>query len=191
MNAFDLFVDKYASISEEAYKEFTGIFIRKNFFKNQVITKQGEIHYKCYLLEEGVACNITFDDKGKQNTRTIFTSASIVASLPSLIDKTPSKSEYVCLTDCTILEADYSDIQRLIKKHHDLAILYSKFLERIFIRIEDRNKDLTILNSEQRYLKLKKMAPGIENKIPLYHIAAYLNITPIQLSRIRKKVYSK
>jgi len=38
-------------------------------------------------------------------------------------------------------------------------------------------------------LKFKKDNPGIENLIPLYHIASYLNITPVQLSRIRKDLY--
>jgi hypothetical protein len=51
--------------------------------------------------------------------------------------------------------------------------------------------DLSVLNSTERYIKLKKEIPDIENLIPQYHIASYLNITPTQLSRIRREYYSR
>jgi len=44
------------------------------------------------------------------------------------------------------------------------------------------------LNALERYLCLKKEIPNIENLIQLNQIANYLNITPVQFSRIRKKI---
>jgi hypothetical protein len=41
-----------------------------------------------------------------------------------------------------------------------------------------------------RYLHLKNQYPNIENLIKLNDIASYINVTPIQLSRIRKTLYS-
>jgi len=45
---------------------------------------------------------------------------------------------------------------------------------------------MALLDAEKRYLILQKEYPGIELKIPQYHIAAYLGISPTQLSRIRR-----
>jgi hypothetical protein len=50
---------------------------------------------------------------------------------------------------------------------------------------------LAVLDASERYLKLQEEIPDIDNIMTQYHIAAYLNITPVQLSRIRKKLYSK
>ena len=44
------------------------------------------------------------------------------------------------------------------------------------------------MDATQRYLKLCKKIPDIESLIPQYQIASYLGITPVQLSRIRKKM---
>ena len=44
------------------------------------------------------------------------------------------------------------------------------------------------LNALERYLCLKKEIPNIENLIQLNQIANYLNITPVQFSRIRKNI---
>ena len=54
------------------------------------------------------------------------------------------------------------------------------------MREEEKILDLSMLNATQRYEKLKEKHPGIDNLINQYHIASYLNITPVQLSRVRK-----
>ena len=57
--------------------------------------------------------------------------------------------------------------------------------------MEKRIYELTVLNATQRYLKLQKEIPNIDRLIPQYHIASFLNVTPVQLSRIKKELYSK
>lgn len=64
-------------------------------------------------------------------------------------------------------------------------------LESIFLLLESRIYDLSVLDATERYLKLKNEISNIEEFIPQYHIASYLNISPVQLSRIRKEIYSK
>ena len=82
----------------------------------------------------------------------------------------------------------YFAIYRL-NSNQEILQLYNNLLELIFIKLEDRFYELSTLNATELYLKFKKYNPGIENLIPLYHIASYLNITPVQLSRIRADLY--
>jgi hypothetical protein len=44
------------------------------------------------------------------------------------------------------------------------------------------------LNATESYIKLRKQIPDIDSLIPQYQIASYLSISPVQLSRIRKKL---
>jgi hypothetical protein len=69
--------------------------------------------------------------------------------------------------------------------------MYANALESIFLLLEARIYDLSVLNATGRYLKLKKQIPNIENIITQYHIASYLNVSAVQLSRIRKEMYSR
>jgi hypothetical protein len=41
---------------------------------------------------------------------------------------------------------------------------------------------------EQRYLNLLKEQPHIIQRVPQHYIATYLGITPVSLSRIRKRL---
>jgi hypothetical protein len=47
------------------------------------------------------------------------------------------------------------------------------------------------LDAEKRYLILREEFPGLEMKIPQYHIASYLGISATQLSRVRNKMARK
>ena len=54
--------------------------------------------------------------------------------------------------------------------------------------MDNRNRELSSLDAKQLYLKLQKEKPQILKSIPLNYIASYLNITPVQLSRIRREL---
>jgi CRP-like cAMP-binding protein len=68
----------------------------------------------------------------------------------------------------------------------DLSNLYNRILESIYISYEAKKSGTTALDATQRYLQLKRRIPNIENLITQYQIASYLNISRVQLSRIRK-----
>ena len=112
-----------------------------------------------------------------------------IGAFSALVEKKPNEIMYECLTDCTMFVGDFQKFKDLTSVNLEMATLYSAFLERIYMRMEKRVIELSVLDAKQRYLKLKKHIPEIENLIPQYHIASYLNITPVQLSRIRKDLY--
>ena len=112
-----------------------------------------------------------------------------VGAFSSLITKKPTETVYDCLTDCTLLVGDFKKYKQFAKTNIELANLYNVILERLFIRMEKRIFELSLLDAKQRYLKLLRYMPEIETLIPQYHIASYLNVTPVQLSRIRKELY--
>lgn len=51
--------------------------------------------------------------------------------------------------------------------------------------------DFMLLSPEQRYLKFVKKNPALLNRLPIKYIANVLGITPVSLSRIRKRISTK
>lgn len=192
MEDLNLFLNLFTvEISLESQNALLPYIKKKSFEKGTVLTNQEETPYLFYILLSGVVRSYITDEKGKEHIRTLFIPITTTGSLSSLISRTPSNAAYDCLTECVALECNFVEIQKLMTKHHDLSLLHSQALERSFIRTEDRIYELSVLDAKDRYLKLKKDIPNIDNLITQYHIAAYLNITPVQLSRIRKDLYSK
>lgn len=182
------FVYNFHNVSLNSLKEFENIVQEKSFKKGHNLVKIGEISKNFYILKEGIIRSFLVDEKGKEHTRTLYTPPSTSGNLSSLISKQPSILIYECLTDCEVLECNYESFYNLSSKYHDLAIFQYKALEFIYIREESRILELSMLNATERYQLLLEKSPGIDQKINQYHIASYLNITPVQLSRVKKNM---
>jgi CRP-like cAMP-binding protein len=177
------------NLSLKSSKKIMNIFKEKNYVKKEKISFHGEISTKFYILKEGIIRSFYKDKKGKENIRFLHTGPVVVGSFYSLILNKPSTITYDCLTDCIVLEGDFKIFKRLAKNNVELSNLYNSILEKNYLDMENRIHDLTSLDATELYLKLKSESPEIEKSIPLYHIASYLNVTPVQLSRIRRELY--
>jgi CRP-like cAMP-binding protein len=184
----DILVEFYP-LSEDSKKQYVEILQIKKFKKKERIADLGDVPSEFFVLMKGVVRSYITDEKGKEFTRSLYVPMRAVGAFSALIRQKPAEVVYECLTDCTFLVGDFKKFKELAAKNVELANLYNQLLERIFIRMEKRIFELSVLDAKQRYLKLKKHIPEIENLIPQYHIASYLNITPVQLSRIRKDLY--
>ncbi len=188
MNPNFVFLNSFVDISEDTFNKLSKLSTFKRIKANTIVTRTGETPTKYYFLVSGLMRAYLNSETGKEYNKNIFSPISFVASFTALINKKPSKLTYETLTDCKVYEFDYNKIMNLCETDLSVSLLYSRILERVFIGYEKRNLELLTLDATQRYIKLRKQIPNIDNLIPQYQIASYLNITPIQLSRIRKNL---
>ena len=141
-----------------------------------------------YMLRSGVIRCYLSTESGKEFNKSFYLPISFVASLTALIKGKPSLFVFETITECKLYEIDYNKFASLCKKHQSLNELYSRVLEKVYMKYENRLVELISLNAKDRYLKLLSQVPNVNELIPQFHIASYLGITPVQLSRIRKKL---
>ena len=182
-------IRKIYPISEQSFEKLKKIFNVKKFKKKSALSHKNKVSTKFYIVKSGIVRSYITDDKGKEHIKFIYTNYSLVAAFGSLIKKKENNVIIDCLTDCDLIEVDFEEFKSLANSNQEILQLYNNLLELIFIKLENRFYELSTLNATELYLKFKKYNPGIENLIPLYHIASYLNITPVQLSRIRADLY--
>lgn len=154
--------------------------------KGTVLSEAGSLEKNMYILITGVIRSYYVGKKEKKLTRNIFLAQRPVGPLGALILDKKSKFSYDCLTDCKVFPINFKAFKKLTLEDKNISELYNHILETIFLELETRIFDLSALDATERYLKLKSKVPEIENLVPQYHIASYLNITPVQLSRIRR-----
>ena len=66
--------------------------------------------------------------------------------------------------------------------------IYINMIETILVSAIERIEDFTKKSPEQRYQRLLEIHGFLIERVPLKYIASYLGITPVSLSRIRKRV---
>ncbi len=180
-------------MTKETISLFSSFISLKEFTKDHIIIKNNTKTKKFYIIKSGIVGSFAQDQvsekeyiRAMHNDRTIFTN---ISSLDENNDK--SLNYYKCLSNCVVYEGDYENFIKQTHLNHELSILYNRILEDALLRSQRRIDELSFMDATQRYVALKKNIPNIENLIAQYQIASYLSVTPVQLSRIRKKMYSQ
>ena len=185
------FINNFHVLPEQSLTEFLALTELKKFSKKDIITNKGEKPSNLYILKSGVVRSYYSDDKNKEYISSLFTPYSSTGAFGALVSDKPSELAYDCLTDCELFAINFKELKKLIHEDIDVSIMYANALEHTFLLLETRIYNLTVLDATERYINLKKEIPGIENMIPQYHIASFLNISAVQLSRLRREMYSK
>jgi hypothetical protein len=81
--------------------------------------------------------------------------------------------------------------QALLKKFPTLEVLSRLILEEELSIYQNIIASFVTLSPEERYINLIENNSKLLNRIPQYHLASYLRVSPESLSRIRKRIFSK
>jgi CRP-like cAMP-binding protein len=189
-----------SNISDEAIDLFSKIVCLKKYKTGDVLISKGTS--KFYIIVEGIVASFSKNSqKDREYIRTIhlenYAFTDLFYQINDLniahidLDNKMPEDYYKCLTNCALLEGDFKDFMELSLSNHEISLLYNKIQQTLILQVLKRLDRLSLLDATERYKILKQRIPQIENLIPQYQIASYLNITPVQLSRIRKKMYSE
>ncbi len=191
MNPLHKFMNNISGLTLKSYDAFYDLCFETKYKAGTVLVDIGTVPENIYFVKKGVSRSYSISEKGVEYIRSLISSYNILACTEALITKEASKIALQCLTDCEVLEINYDNLMKLCKSNSEISAWYTRTVELHYAHLQKTNDELLTLNATERYLKLQKRIPNIDNMINQYHIASDLGITPIQLSRIRKKLYSR
>lgn len=186
-SSFDFFKSKF-NVSEDTFLILKKLASRKKITTGTILIKQGGMSDKLYFLTSGLMRSFRVTEAGKEYTKNIYSPLSFVGPLSSILTKKPSLLTYETLTDCQGFEVEFQAFYMLTETNLEVSNLYNRVLEYLFVIYERKQLEDISLNATERYELLKSRIPDIDEQIAQYQIASYLNITPVQLSRIRKEM---
>ena len=65
-----------------------------------------------------------------------------------------------------------------------------KLAEHILVRKERKARSLMLQSATERYASLVAERPDLVQRVPQYHLASYLGMTDVHLSRVRRVLAS-
>ncbi|MFT7898571.1 Crp/Fnr family transcriptional regulator [Tenacibaculum ascidiaceicola] len=182
------FVHLFIDLPDYLVSLFEGIVTYVELKPNEIFTKEGEYSNDFFIVKTGIMRSYLLNEKGTETTRAFFISGDISGANSAMMQKSPSEVNYQALTEVTGYKGDFNKLIELTLKYKEYSLFYIKALENAYLKAEELLLDISTLTSTERYIALKKKIPGIDKLITQRHIASYLNISPVQLSRIKKKL---
>jgi CRP-like cAMP-binding protein len=181
-------VDTYTSISHSTWQALKAVTKIKRLEKHQVLYQAGEIPSTFAWVFHGLIRGFVCDEKGNQYNKKFFDEGQFPGAMSALLTNTPSKLGFDALEETLLLEIDFLAYRRLLLEYDDLKLFQIYYLDKNWLLDKDeREIALVQANASARYQRFLREFPGLVARLPQYHIASHLGITPTQLSRIRNK----
>ena len=185
-DAISHFFSSKFPFNEEGLDLFAQAFVHRKYPKGTLLAmaEDGEDHLR--FLEEGVVREY-FAKGGKEMNTWFYTDVEFITDFALLLGSGVRKKFQECLTDVTLrVMPKYVFFEFMEKYECGRSFVESMFEEMIANREAEEFKHFSY-TPDDLYLSLLEERPNWLQKIPLYHIATYLRMTPETLSRIRKR----
>lgn len=184
-------MNSYYELSPKTWEKFKSITRFKTVQKNEELVSIGDIPEYIYFVHNGLfrAFAIAQGDEGKEVNKYFFDEGRFPASIIASLQNTESNICIQALEDSKVISIHYPSYRKLLEECHDLKWYHISYLEKHWV-IEKEPIEISLLDGEakQRYNDFINKNPGMIERVPLYHIASRLGITPTQLSRIRNSL---
>lgn len=173
--------------SEKDWEIILPKLVRKEFPKKHLLTKEGQTENYLHFIENGIARFYIPKEENDVTFNIVFDNG-FLSAYDSFLTQTPSTYNIETLTNTTLWQLTYNDLQ-IIYQETELGNIIGRLAsEELFLKKQKRELSLLNLKAEQRYLNLFSEQPKLIEQIPLKYIASYIGVTPQALSRIRKRV---
>ncbi|MFO0320822.1 MAG: Crp/Fnr family transcriptional regulator [Bacteroidota bacterium] len=159
----------------------SNLFELRSNKKNDCIVKPGSNSQNVYFILSGLVYSQSIDEKINWYE---FEGQSF-ADIESLFFNKKCEQYLRCAEDSKLIFISKTNLLQLVKTNHNWSVWYTYFLEEIIQRLYYYYQSLLVKDSSKRYSELIELHPEILQRIPLGHIASYLGISQVSLSRIR------
>ena len=159
----------------------------KAYRADDVLVHAGEHSDTLYLLESGLVRLFYITPDGKERNKAFFSAGQITGPVSAAITSSPAPFTIACLEPTEAISFRFADLLHATRHNQDLAQLYSDMLADAFIRNEQREAMLLTCNAQQRYAWLLAHEPHLVERVAQFHIASYLGVDAVSLSRLKSK----
>jgi CRP-like cAMP-binding protein len=151
----------------------------------------GVLSVKLAYIKSGIVRGYAIKKNGEEATLVLRSEDEFVASYDCILNNEKSRACYHALEDTILLEIDFAAMMDLVNKNPKYQAGRKYFFTNLARKLTERMESFVLHSPEERYQKFLKMHSSLAQRIPDKYIASYLGITPVSLSRIRKRILQR
>ncbi len=169
------------------WEGFIELFSPKILQANENWVKAGDHCSQFCFIVSGLMRIYYLDPAGNEVNEGFYDAGQLVGPISSMVSNEACQYYIQALEPSELLVADYRQFHELGYNKPEWLRFEIKFMQQIYLRGARRDAKLLLGSAEQRYRWFCKEYPDLQKRIPQYQIASYLGVTPVTLSRLRKK----
>jgi len=182
------FKTDYPYLKDEDIMVFIDLVSFKSYEEGDYFVKLGEVNTEVFFVVEGLFKAYYFDKNENETIINFYKEHDISGNWHSTLLGKSSKLCIEAIEPTIILKVDLKKVDELVFDNLNLIRIYNDILKKKLINsLENIWKNMNE-KPEVRYMKLKNEHPNLLNRVSQKQLASYLGITPVSLSRLKKRL---
>ncbi|QMU31065.1 Crp/Fnr family transcriptional regulator [Adhaeribacter radiodurans] len=183
-------LETFVSFTDEEWAIFAEHLYLRNIKKREAFITGGKVCHEIGFIISG-SFRFFFVKEGVEISNYFCFENELVSSYKSFLKDEPSliniealeTSEIICFSKPALLQL--SSNPKVAFKMERFGRLVAEYLICCY---EERVVSFVTQTPEERYQQLLQQQPDLLQRIPQHYVANFLGITPVSLSRIRKRI---
>lgn len=160
----------------------------KSFAPLDYLIQEGSHKKDVFFIRKGLVRAFSINDKGEEITVGLRWENQFVVSPDTILLNQTSRFYYQALEQTETLSLNYDLLQEIVEANPQLQKNRKFILQKTLADALERIESFVLYSPEERYIRFVETKPDIVNRVPGKYIANILGITPVSLSRIRKRI---
>jgi len=156
--------------------------------RGEVFVQQGSLSKRFGIVLQGLMRTFIRKENGSEITVLFSWEKKATGSHSAMVLNKPSTEIVEAIEPTTLIVIDFVESNKLAATD----LVFSRFQNNFLVELLSDNilrvEDFTLRNPEERYLRLLHEFPVLLQRAPQKHLASYLGITPISLSRLKNRI---
>ncbi|MEK7827765.1 MAG: Crp/Fnr family transcriptional regulator [Thermodesulfobacteriota bacterium] len=186
--AFRHVVQSLADVPDEEWELFARQVRNRVFETHDLLIRAGEPVTDFFFLVSGFVRFFYLTGDGKEFNKAFAQENQFVGSFGAEVLKQPCRFSVQALERTEAMVIPVQVIRDGYDRHHSWERVGRMMAERVAVSKEIREGEFLLDSAETRYRRFLANYPSLADRISQYHVASYLGITDVALSRIRKKI---
>lgn len=175
-------------ITDDQLNEVKAYFRTERFKKRTTIFRPGDKNTRHYFVVNGLIRLYLINAEGKE-FNVLFAKENQV--LGDLVTPQATSFYLAAVEDTTVYSIDEKAMNLLSKLATTLNWNQNQHMRRSYVFIQKRLVSILSKTAEENYVEFRDKNPDLIQRLPQYHVASYLGISPEFLSKVIAKVARK
>jgi len=169
--------------------QLEGVTVAKD--KGEHIFMQGDVDRSIYFVQSGLLKAYYTSEDGKESVKSFLLPNDIIGSLSSAYLKERCSFNLICLEPASLKKISFETFHEYSKNDLEVASDMIELLLLFAMKKEQREFEFLCMSAEERYCKIAEASQILLEKVTQNDLSRYLGITPVGLSRIKKRSNNK
>jgi CRP/FNR family transcriptional regulator, anaerobic regulatory protein len=181
------FLESIHPMSDELKQHLSVTLKEKHLAKKDFLLKAGQVSRAICFIGKGLL-RCFYIKENHEVSSWFMKEGDVIVSVESFFQQKASYESIQALEDCSLYYITYDELQFIYRQFLEFNFIARVLLEKYYTLSEQRLYSLRMQRSQERYDYLLEHHPDLLLRVPAKHLASYLGITEVTMSKIRGRI---